>query len=211
MWMPHPWGCSKPAWTGPWAAWSSTDSWQSCMWQRGWSLMILEVPSNPSYSMVLWFYNFYYGKNQKYLLKTLNAPTPETDLCLATQIPDGQQRHLKLQYKFSPAKGTYPQLHGWHAANTLLSRGSRTPVPEIPLFSTISAVWRGIAQQFSKLTAFYPDKVPNIRKFLLSSKYQHLWGDYSLLHILMKRSGSQKPWMFTGCHQRTETIALQKA
>jgi len=36
--------------------WSSIryGSWWPCMRQRGWSLMILEVPSNPSHSMILW-------------------------------------------------------------------------------------------------------------------------------------------------------------
>ena len=26
---------------------------QLCLWQRGWNLVILEVPSNPSHSMIL--------------------------------------------------------------------------------------------------------------------------------------------------------------
>ena len=38
--------CSRPAWMGPWAAWSSTRYGGSrpCLQHRGWSLMILEVP-----------------------------------------------------------------------------------------------------------------------------------------------------------------------
>jgi len=54
-------GCPVPGgvqgqvgwWMGPWVAWSSIKcgGWWPCLWQRGWSLMILEVPSNPSYSI----------------------------------------------------------------------------------------------------------------------------------------------------------------
>ena len=60
LWMPHPWRCSRPGWMGPWAAWSSIrcESWQPCTQQRVWSLMILEVPSNPSHSKILWFSSF---------------------------------------------------------------------------------------------------------------------------------------------------------
>ena len=55
LWMLHPWRCSRPGWMGPWAAWSSIKcgGWWPCLWQRGWSFMILEVPSNPSHSMIL--------------------------------------------------------------------------------------------------------------------------------------------------------------
>mgnify|MGYP001853466558 CR=1 FL=1 len=37
-------------------AWSSIKcgDWWPCLRQGGWSLMILEVPSNPSHSMILW-------------------------------------------------------------------------------------------------------------------------------------------------------------
>ena len=58
LWMPHPWRCSRPGWMGPWAAWSSIryEGWWPCLWQGGWSLMILQVPSNPSHSMILRFY-----------------------------------------------------------------------------------------------------------------------------------------------------------
>ena len=37
-----------------WKLWSSINGWWPCLWQGGWSLMILEVPSNPSHSMILW-------------------------------------------------------------------------------------------------------------------------------------------------------------
>ena len=57
LWMPHPWKCSRPGWMAPWAAWSSIKQrglWP-CLRQGGWSFMILEVPSNPSHSvMILW-------------------------------------------------------------------------------------------------------------------------------------------------------------
>ena len=55
LWMPCPWRCSRPSWMGSWAAWSSIKwgGWQPCLWHRGWSFMILEVPSNPSHSMIL--------------------------------------------------------------------------------------------------------------------------------------------------------------
>ena len=50
------WRCSRPGWMGPWATWSSTKSgaWWPCLWQGGWNLMILGVPSNSSHSMMLW-------------------------------------------------------------------------------------------------------------------------------------------------------------
>ena len=53
--MPRPWRCSRPGWMGLWAAWSSITygGWWPCLWQGGWSLVILEVPSNPSHSMIL--------------------------------------------------------------------------------------------------------------------------------------------------------------
>ena len=55
LWMPHPWRRSWPGWMGPWATLSSTRSgvWLPCLGQGGWNLMILEVPSNPSHSMIL--------------------------------------------------------------------------------------------------------------------------------------------------------------
>ena len=41
---------------GPWAAWSSIKcgGWWPCLWWGGWRLRILEVPSNPSHSVILW-------------------------------------------------------------------------------------------------------------------------------------------------------------
>ena len=49
-----PWRCSRPGCMRPWAAKSTNWScgWQLCLWQEGWNLMILEVPSNPSHSMI---------------------------------------------------------------------------------------------------------------------------------------------------------------
>ena len=57
LWMLCPWRYSRTGWMGPWAAWSSIryGGWWPCMWQGGWSLRILEVPSNPNHSMILWF------------------------------------------------------------------------------------------------------------------------------------------------------------
>jgi len=54
LWIFHPWKCSRPGWMGPWEAWSSikSEGWWPCMWQGGWTFMILEVPSNPSHSMI---------------------------------------------------------------------------------------------------------------------------------------------------------------
>lgn len=41
---------------GPGVIWSNTwpSSWQPCLWQGGWNLMILEVSPNPSHSLILW-------------------------------------------------------------------------------------------------------------------------------------------------------------
>ena len=57
LWMPHPWRCSRPAWMGAWAAWSSIKwgGWWPCLWWGSWRFMILEVPSNPGHSVILWF------------------------------------------------------------------------------------------------------------------------------------------------------------
>jgi len=57
LWMPHPQRCSRPGWIDPWATWYSTRSggWWPYLWQGGWNLMVLGVPSNPSHSMILWF------------------------------------------------------------------------------------------------------------------------------------------------------------
>ena len=42
---------------GPWVSWSHIrcGGCRPCLWQGDWSLMILEVPSNLSHSMILWF------------------------------------------------------------------------------------------------------------------------------------------------------------
>ena len=65
----------RQGWMGLWAIWSSTWSsgWQPLLWQGGWNLMILEVPSNLSHSMILWFI----GRPSSYIwwcksLKTLS-------------------------------------------------------------------------------------------------------------------------------------------
>ena len=68
LWMHHPWRCSRPGWMGPWAAWSSIKGvcWWPCLWQGvgdSW-FMILEVPSYPGHSVILWFWerlNLYTG------------------------------------------------------------------------------------------------------------------------------------------------------
>ena len=56
FWMPCPWRCSRPGWMGPWAAWSGIEwgGWWPCLWQGGWRFMILDVPSNPGHSVILW-------------------------------------------------------------------------------------------------------------------------------------------------------------
>jgi len=53
----HLWRCSRPGWMGPWAAWPriKCGGWWPCLWQGGWSFMILEVPSNLGHSVILWF------------------------------------------------------------------------------------------------------------------------------------------------------------
>jgi len=54
--MPHPQGCSKAMLdVALWATWSSASSstWQLCLQQGGWNLMIFKVPSNPSHSVIL--------------------------------------------------------------------------------------------------------------------------------------------------------------
>ena len=52
-------GCSRPGWMGPWAAWSSIKcgGWWPCLWQGVWRFMILEVPSNPGHSVILYLYD----------------------------------------------------------------------------------------------------------------------------------------------------------
>jgi len=60
FWMPRIWRCSGLGWMGPWAAWSIIryEGCWPCLWQGGWSLMILEVPCNPRHPMILWFCDF---------------------------------------------------------------------------------------------------------------------------------------------------------
>ena len=57
LWVLHPWRCSRLGWMEPWAAWASIKwgGWQPCLWQRGRSLKILEVPSNLGHSVILWW------------------------------------------------------------------------------------------------------------------------------------------------------------
>jgi len=54
--VPNSWRCLRPDWMRSWAIWSSTwtSDWQPCRWLGGWNLINLEVPSNPSHSMILW-------------------------------------------------------------------------------------------------------------------------------------------------------------
>jgi len=68
LWMFRPWRCSRPGWMEPWAAQSSPRSggWWPCLWQRGWNLMILGVPSNPSHFLILWFYDLLTQETVKY-------------------------------------------------------------------------------------------------------------------------------------------------
>jgi len=52
------------------SSWHS--GWQPCLWQGDWNLMILEVPSNPSHSMILLFYE--YCKSAHYQVKLNTQP-----------------------------------------------------------------------------------------------------------------------------------------
>ena len=65
LWMPHPWRCSRSSWMGAWAAWYSIKcgGWQPCLWWGDWSFMILEVPSNPSRSVILILWMSWVEKN----------------------------------------------------------------------------------------------------------------------------------------------------
>jgi len=66
----------------PWAAWSSIKcgGWWPYLWHGGWSFMILEVPSNPSQSMILWFYDIHLIPLECKPLTTWTRPStwPET-------------------------------------------------------------------------------------------------------------------------------------
>jgi len=57
----HPWSCSRPGWMGLWAAWAGIKCGRVigpvCGGGRGrgvWSFMILEDPSNPGHSVILY-------------------------------------------------------------------------------------------------------------------------------------------------------------
>ena len=52
--MPPSCRCSRPAWTGLWATWSSGRC--PCPWQGGWKKIIFKIPSNSnlSVSMISW-------------------------------------------------------------------------------------------------------------------------------------------------------------
>lgn len=54
--MLHPWRCLRPGCMGLWAAVASTRSggWWPCIWWGDWNL-VLGIPSNPSYSVILLF------------------------------------------------------------------------------------------------------------------------------------------------------------
>ena len=54
--MPHSWRSLRPSSVEPWATWSNTwpSHWKPRLWQGGWNLMILEVPSIPRHSIILW-------------------------------------------------------------------------------------------------------------------------------------------------------------
>ena len=52
--LEHVPSCSRPGWMGPWEAWSTIryEGWWPCLQQRHWCFMIIEVPSNPSHSII---------------------------------------------------------------------------------------------------------------------------------------------------------------
>jgi len=41
LWLPPPWQCSRPRWTGLWATWAGGRG--LCPWQGGWNKMIFKV------------------------------------------------------------------------------------------------------------------------------------------------------------------------
>ena len=76
LWMLHPWNCLKPGLMEPWAIWSSTwsSSWQLCPWQSGWNMMILEYPSNPRHSMIIYVVIFFlYSLTKENILSVCSA------------------------------------------------------------------------------------------------------------------------------------------
>ena len=52
LWLPDPWNCSRPAWMGLWATWSSGRC--PCPWQDGVELKSLSVPPRPNHSTTLY-------------------------------------------------------------------------------------------------------------------------------------------------------------
>ena len=56
---------SRTGWMGPWAVWAGIKcgGWWPCMQQGCWSFMILEVPSNPSRSVILILWMSWVEKN----------------------------------------------------------------------------------------------------------------------------------------------------
>jgi len=51
LWLPPPWQCSRPGWSGLWAAWSGGRC--PCPWQGAWDYMTFKTPSNAHHSMIL--------------------------------------------------------------------------------------------------------------------------------------------------------------
>jgi len=54
--MLHHWKRWRSGWMGLWANWSSARC--PCPWQGVWTRWPSKVPSNPKYSVILWFYDF---------------------------------------------------------------------------------------------------------------------------------------------------------
>ena len=52
LWLPPPWQCSRPGWTGLWPTWSGGKC--PCPWQGGCNEMICEVAPEPNHSVILW-------------------------------------------------------------------------------------------------------------------------------------------------------------
>lgn len=56
MWMPHSWRRSRQCWIVPLATWSTrSGGWWPGLWQGGWNLIILGVPSKPFHDMKVLF------------------------------------------------------------------------------------------------------------------------------------------------------------
>jgi len=56
-WKTYHWRHLRSGWMGSWASWSS--GWHPCPWQACWNWMILKVPSNSSYSVILLIYDMH--------------------------------------------------------------------------------------------------------------------------------------------------------